>query len=83
MVSHSVDQNHERWIKAGGLIVDLPSMGKGFQDIERCHQDIWDYIQYRESLVKWPLINEGVRESGNVGMLQTKKLEEENHEEKN
>jgi hypothetical protein len=83
MVSNSIDQNNGHWIGAGGLIVNLPSMGKGFREPEKYHREIWDYIQYRESLVKWPLINEGVRESGNVGMLQTKKLEEENHEEKN
>lgn len=61
MVSNSVDQNNERCIKAGGLIVDLPSMRTGFQNIERYHQDIWDYIQYRESLVMWPSMNEDMR----------------------
>ena len=61
MVSNSIDQNDDHWIKAGRLIVDLPSMGKGFQEIERYRRDIWDYIQYRESLVKWPSINEKIK----------------------
>jgi len=50
-----------RWIKAGSLIVDLPSMEKGFREEERLHQEIWDYIQYRESLLTWPSKNEEVR----------------------
>ena len=61
MVSNSADQNNERWMKVGGLIVDLISMAKGFQGIERCRQDIWDYIQYRESLVTWPAMNEKIK----------------------
>jgi hypothetical protein len=61
MVSNSMDQNNGRWMKSGSLIVDLPSMQKGFQEPERYRQDIWDYIQYRESLVKWPMTNEGMR----------------------
>jgi len=28
MVSNSMDQNNEHWIKAGSLMIDLPSMGK-------------------------------------------------------
>jgi len=57
MVSHSIDQNNGQWITSGGLIVDLPSMQKGFQELERYRQEIWDYIQYRESLLRWPSSN--------------------------
>ena len=46
-----------RWIKVGDLIVNLSSMEKGFQDEERRRQEIWDYIQYRESLLRWPSVS--------------------------
>jgi hypothetical protein len=46
-----------RWIKVGDLIVDLSSLEKGFQKEERSRKEIWDYIQYRESLLKWPSSN--------------------------
>ncbi len=56
-----VEMNHDsvyfidgRWIKVGDLIVDLSSLEKGFQLEERSRKEIWDYIQYRESLLKWP-----------------------------
>jgi len=39
-------------------MVDIPSMQKGFQEAERYRRDIWDYIEYRESLVAWPCMNE-------------------------
>jgi hypothetical protein len=68
MVSNSIDRNNEHWIKAGSLTIDLPSMGKGFQEPERYRQDIWDYIQYRESLVKWPMTNEEMRSTYRNGM---------------
>ncbi len=50
-----------RWVKVGDLIVDLSSMEKGFQDGEKRRQEIWDYIQYRENLLKWPCANEDAR----------------------
>ena len=50
-----------RWIKVGDLIVDLSSMEKGFQDEEKRRQEIWDYIPYRETLLKWPCANEDAR----------------------
>jgi hypothetical protein len=68
MVSNSMDQNNEHWIKAGSLMIDLPSMGKGFQETEKYRQDIWDYIQYRERLAKWPMTNEGMRSTYRNGM---------------
>lgn len=61
MVSHSVDPKNEPWIKTGNLVVHLPSMEKGFREIERYRQEIWDSIQYRESLVKWSMTNEEMR----------------------
>jgi hypothetical protein len=34
----------------------------GFQKEEkRYRQEIWDYIQYRESLVRWPLMKEKIK----------------------
>lgn len=52
---------HERWVNTGSLIVDLSSMEKGFREEERGRQEIWDYIQYRESLLTWPSKNEKMR----------------------
>ena len=68
MVSNSMDQNNEHWIKAGSLMIDLARMGKDFQETERYPQEIWDYIQYRESLAKWPITNEGMMSTYRNGM---------------
>jgi hypothetical protein len=51
MVSNSVEKKTEQWIKADGLMIDLPSMGKGFREMKRYRREIWDYIQYCEGLV--------------------------------
>ena len=51
------DLNNKQLIKVGDLIVDLSSLEKGFQKEERSRKEIWDYIQYRESLLKWPSNN--------------------------
>lgn len=52
------DQTNQRLVKFGDLVVDLSSLGNGFQkEAKRYRQEIWDYIQYRESLVRWPLAN--------------------------
>ena len=56
------DRADQRLIKFGDLLVDIPSLQNGFQnDAKRYRQEIWDYIQYRESLVKWPLANAKIR----------------------
>lgn len=52
-----IDQTNQGWLRAGHLIVHLPSMENGFLDCARRRQEIWDYIQYRESLLKWPTLN--------------------------
>jgi len=57
-----LNQPHQKWLKSGDLIVDLSSFQNGFQKEEkRYRQEIWDYIQYRESLVRWPLLNEQIK----------------------
>ena len=56
--------NDQRWMRVGDLIIDLSSMEKGFRDVERRRQEIWDYIQYRESLLKWPPTKEEARKNG-------------------
>ena len=56
-----LNQNNQKWTKSGDLIVDLSSFENGFQmDVKRYRQEIWDYIQYREGLVKWPVANEKI-----------------------
>ena len=52
---------NEKWTKAGSLLVDLSSFENRFRihlERERYRKEIWDYIQYRESLLKWPSMNE-------------------------
>jgi len=56
------NQTNQKWIKSGDLIIDLSSFQNGFQkDEKRYCQEIWEYIQYRESLVRWPLMNEKIK----------------------
>lgn len=57
-----LNQTNKKWIKSDDLIVDFSSFQNGFQKEEkRVHQEIWNYIQYRESLVRWPLANEKIK----------------------
>jgi len=57
-----LNQTVQRWIKSGDLMVDVSSLGNGFQkEGKRYRQEIWEYIQYRESLVKWPSANEKIK----------------------
>ena len=57
-----LDQTKRKWTKSGDLIVDLASFENGFRKEEkRFRREIWDYIQYRESLVRWPLMNEKIK----------------------
>jgi len=57
-----LNQTDQRWIKSGDLMVDVSSLGNGFQkEGKRYRQEIWEYIQYRESLVKWPSTNEKIK----------------------
>jgi len=57
-----LNQTNKKWIKSGDLMVDLSSFQNGFQKEEkRYRQEIWDYIQYRESLARWPLMNEKIK----------------------
>ncbi len=61
MISQSDSQDNERWTKTNHLFIDLPSMEEGFLQTKRDRQEIWDYVLYRESLVKWPSVNEKIR----------------------
>jgi hypothetical protein len=57
-----LNQINEKWMKPGDLIIDLSSFQNGFQkEMKRYRQEIWDYIQYRESLVRWPMANEKIK----------------------
>ena len=60
MNKNHADRN-QLLVKSGDLVIDLSSLHNGFQtEAKRYRQEIWDYIQYRESLVKWPLANEKI-----------------------
>ena len=39
------------WVKAGPLLVDLSSMEAGFRDVEKNRRAIWDYIEWRETVL--------------------------------
>lgn len=57
-----LNQTDQKWMKSGDLMVDVSSLGNGFQkEGKRNRQEIWESIQYRESLVKWPLANEKIK----------------------
>ena len=57
-----LNQTDQKWMKSGDLIVDVSSFENGFRKEEkRYRQEIWEYIQYRESLVRWPLMNEKIK----------------------
>ncbi len=40
-----------KWVKAGDLLVDLSSMEAGFKDVEKSRRAIWDYIEWRETVL--------------------------------
>lgn len=56
-----LDQNNPKLVRSGCLVIDLSSMEKGFLEDKRYRQELWEYIEYRESLVKWPVMNEQIR----------------------
>ena len=57
-----LNQINEKWMKSGDLMIDLFSFQNGFQkEMKRYRQEIWDYIQYRESLVRWSMANEKIK----------------------
>ena len=57
----NLDQNNPKLARSGNLLVDLASMEKGLLEKKRYRQEIWDYIEYREGLVKWPSMNEQIK----------------------
>jgi hypothetical protein len=61
MIFYSDFQDNEHWIKANHLLIDPSSMDEGFLQKKRYRQEIWDYVLYREGLVKWPSVNEKIR----------------------
>jgi len=64
-MKHDIDDlNNKQLTKTDDLIVDLYSLEKGFLEAERHRQEIWDYIQYREGLLRWPSGNKEVTKSG-------------------
>jgi len=45
---------NEKWVKASHLLVDLSSMEMGFKDMEKDRRAIWDYIEWRETVLVGP-----------------------------
>jgi precorrin isomerase len=57
-----LSQMNQKLIKSADIVVDVPSFENGFsKEKKRVRQEIWDYVQYRESLVKWPPTNEKIK----------------------
>jgi hypothetical protein len=57
-----MNQTDLKWIKSVDLLVNLPSLQNGIKkEAIKYRQEIWDCIQYRESLVRWPLANEKIK----------------------
>jgi hypothetical protein len=57
-----LNQLNQKLIKSGDFVVDLSSFENGFEkEKKEYRQEIWDYVQYRESLVKWPPANEKIK----------------------
>jgi hypothetical protein len=55
---------NEKWKKTGSLLVDFSSLENGFRthlERERYRKEILEYIQYRESLLRWPSMNEEIK----------------------
>jgi hypothetical protein len=60
--TNSLSQMNQKFRKLGDIIGDLSSFENGFlKEKKRVRQEIWDYVQYRESLVKWPFTNEKIK----------------------
>jgi len=60
MDDNFIDRTDEKWTKAGSLLVDLSSFESGFHlhpERVKYRKEILEYIQYRESLLKWPAMS--------------------------
>jgi len=56
-----LDQDNPKLVRSDSLIVDLSSMEEGLLEKKRYQQEVWEYIEYRENLIKWPRLNEQIR----------------------
>ncbi len=62
-----MNQSNQPLIKSGHLIVDVSSSENGFEkEKKKYRQEMWDYVQYRESLVRWPPANEKIKMGTNL-----------------
>ena len=67
MENDLLNQPNEKLIRSGDLVVDLSSFENGFEkEKKKYRREIWDYVQYRESLVKWPPANEKIKMGTNL-----------------
>jgi hypothetical protein len=49
-----IDERFGSWIKEGNLLVNLYSLEMGFKETERSRRDVWDYIEWRETVLVGP-----------------------------
>jgi hypothetical protein len=60
MDDNPIDRTNDKWTRAGSLLLHRSSFESGFHvrlEREKYRKEIWDYLQYRESLLRWPSTN--------------------------
>ena len=54
MNTNFIDKVLGNWIKVGNLFVDLYSLETGFKEAEKSRREIWDFIEWRETVLVGP-----------------------------
>ena len=49
-----IDKVLGNWIKVGNLVVNLYSLETGFKETEKSRREIWDFIEWRETVLVGP-----------------------------
>ena len=54
MTINFIDRILGNWIKVGHLLIDPYNLEMGFKEAERSRREIWDYIEWRETVLVGP-----------------------------
>jgi len=46
-----IDNFYGRWVRVGPFLENLSSLEAGFKDREKNRRGIWDYIEWRETVL--------------------------------
>ncbi len=49
-----LDRVFENWVRVGNLLIDLYGLEMGLKEAERSWRDIWDYIEWRKTVLLGP-----------------------------